>query len=432
MSDEQRKRACRISFAVFALLPTLLVGIWIVQPHRSHRWEQLASDAIGWEVTADRIIERSDGETSMLQVKVADAQLGDAARINHLQVTDSHDCLTLIGDHLELNAGQTATFFADLIRRFLLRPKGEVDQASLLFHRVTILNRASSNQSHETRSASSGQTFEDVEIQFTRNGERTNITMMLRPAGEVDEERIQLEIDVQRQDMQEPVVRWSLSTGRSYFPCALARQWLPFVERLGADASFRGQVKAVQSDGSWTAEASGHLSSVDLYELVSVPLHHTLNGFVDIDLVRFRLEAGRIFGAAGRIRCTDGQVSGTIIESMTEHFGWRQATIPLNYPTRFRELDIGFRTDGQWLEVRGDEAAQGVIAYDLNGQPWLYEGEQSVVPTTALLRALVPISDTEVPLTRETASLVNLLPLPSQSTTTPSSSGTSRIRLDAE
>jgi hypothetical protein len=80
---------------------------------------------------------------------------------------------------------------------------------------------------------------------------------------------------------------------------------------------------------------------------------------------------------------------------------------------RFRKLAFAFTLDDEGLSVTGrcDEGDSGAIVLDAKGT-LLSDPPERVIPTLALVRALAPRSELQVPAAKETDLLLRLLPLP--------------------
>jgi hypothetical protein len=148
--------------------------------------------------------------------------------------------------------------------------------------------------------------------------------------------------------------------------------------------------------------------------ITDVFAHHLLTGKATIDVRQARFENGRLIAAEGEVQSENGLVSRSLLDGAAEHLGWQIAEqVSEKSETRFRyvKLQFDFHLDESGLTVHGKCGEPNVIMLGETG-PLAWESGK-LIPVTNFVRLLVPDSTHQVPATRQTAWLSNLLPVPS-------------------
>jgi hypothetical protein len=206
------------------------------------------------------------------------------------------------------------------------------------------------------------------------------------------------------------------STGTAPLPCSLAGSIWPNVNRLGGASEFQGSIVAAIDDNTWKARLDGRLSRVDLDLLVSAQFPHKLTGFADAELEHVAIQNGRIETAAGVISAGPGSIGNSLVRSAHAHLHLQATEAPEGDGERpYHKFAVAFAVNAEGLMMRGEvpHAAEGALMVDEHQETILREPNLLAQPVVNLARALVPQSQVQVPATRETASLVRALPVPS-------------------
>jgi hypothetical protein len=218
-----------------------------------------------------------------------------------------------------------------------------------------------------------------------------------------------------------PATLWQLDTAGQALPCDLLAEFLPGAARLGAACRFTGAASLVSAAGEWSGQAAGRLAPLDLDSLVTEQFPHQLSGLATLDLERLTIGRGRLTGLRGTLRASHGALSPSLVAAAEEQL---QLTAGLRTADErtglvpFQQLAIRFRLDDRTLALAGhaDRAQPGVLAASARG-PILSAPEGHSVASVSLLRLLLPDSQFQVPATRQTSALVQLLPVPDLITT---------------
>ncbi len=259
--------------------------------------------------------------------------------------------------------------------------------------------------------------FTGLEGQIENNDQHTQLKLKLRyaTAGTQAPQPAELSFVRHWQSKRSTSVL-QFTTGPTPLPCSLASSIWPGIERLGRTSEFQGRIFVTQQTGRANVQLSGRLSRVDLDVLVGGHFPHTLSGMADCELEAMTIDGGRIETAAGKIVAGPGTISSSLVQNAQSQLHLRAVPDAKNDPRRllrYRQMACAFAISAQGLALHG-EAGQTPGAVLIGDQRILLR-EPAVLsqPVVNLARALVPQSEVQGPLTRETAALIGLLPLPS-------------------
>jgi hypothetical protein len=210
-----------------------------------------------------------------------------------------------------------------------------------------------------------------------------------------------------------PESGFCIDTGETLLPCSLLALGLPYVDEMGPRCCFSGRIGARRSAQGYRGDLSGRFVDVDLDRLVTERFPHRLSGTAELALEIARFEGGRLREAAGTVTGGAGQVSTSLLDSMTRSLGLatsleNHAPALLGYET----LRFAFLLDQRGLQLRGHAVRDdsGAILVD-RWRVLLGDPARQPQPLAALFQALAPADALQVPATRETDQLLRLLPL---------------------
>jgi hypothetical protein len=216
---------------------------------------------------------------------------------------------------------------------------------------------------------------------------------------------------VHNRQLAPPGTGWELHTGAAALPCSLARHWLPSLTRLGKGCTFQGSVWCEQQPAGWDGELQGTLRSVELDELVTRQFPHKLSGVAELTLERCRLEDGRVTDVQGQLQCPGGVVSQSLLDAAEQAWGLTQHPRAGDAVLlRYGRLALNFSVSPARFTLTTPDADGAVLA-DSHG-PLLSLEDAAPRSPLAILHLLVPQTDLQVPVSRETAAMIPLLPLP--------------------
>ncbi len=218
-----------------------------------------------------------------------------------------------------------------------------------------------------------------------------------------------------------PVSGLELALGDSAIPCSLLVGLWPGLERLGPLASIRGTLWICQHQGQVEYRFQGQLFQVDLRTVFGEELGPELSGLAQLDLEEARMLNGRLEEAAGTVRAGPGTISQRLCQAAVRELGLASSLHPLHeqQTLSYEQLAVSFRITAEGLLLRGiaPGPAPGGILVDSH-RLLLGEADPSAqpIPIAALIRTLLPPERIPgpmlAPVTRQTALLLPLLPLP--------------------
>jgi hypothetical protein len=411
MTEPHRRLLCRVLFIMMGLVPTAVVTTWAAWTHVTRAeetargyWQSRLLQELGLAARMSDIREGPRGDVVFDELSLRDPEtdaLIAAVRRAHLAPTGERGWL-LDTAYVEVPSDQLLRLWTPVYDR-LRRSRGTSDWSGLVMAQHVTLQRPALTQS-----------LSQVECQFgeSRSGAFAQIEFLV--AGLNMSERGRLVITRERkQDRPQTVL--VLQTGPRPLPCSLASASLPALERLGPSCHFAGSARFRLTDQGWQGESlQGQLSSLDLARLLSDLFpQHLLHGQATVDIREATFADGRLTAAEGTLRASEGVVNRHLLESAGKWLEWRIAESVTSSPEsrlRFAELHVDFRIDSSGLTLHGRCGEPGVILLAIDG-PLAWEAGKSV-PVTNLVRTLVPDSIHQVPATRQTAWLAQILPVP--------------------
>lgn len=398
-----RQSLCRLGFLTACVLPTALVGIWIVWPKSTAQWETRLSHQIGLNVEVNEVVYPRPNVTRLLDVRLRDPEMGEVAQAPRIEVTHTRH-----GLFVEIPR-------ANLRRSQLHRIQEVLDQRILrqrTVGRTSLSIRAQAVSFTDTSSAEVPLPgFADLQCRLARTQQGARMTLSLLTPDENRQGPVEIVVERLSRDGGQPKTRWFLETNGP-LPCGLLRGQIAAVAALGSRCHFDGLVWAERNGETWSADAEGRLTQLDLDQLVSQRFPHTLRGMATIECKRVQVRDSRLVAAAGTVHSLGGQVSGTLLEAAAHHLQLRRPAVPTLPLITFRQLHAGFLVEVGSLSVRGHCDSQGTMLTDGSGQPLLVESSRPTVGIWALVRTLVPASEVHVPFTQETTALLSMFPLP--------------------
>jgi len=174
---------------------------------------------------------------------------------------------------------------------------------------------------------------------------------------------------------------------------------------------FQGSVWSEQQETSWDTELSGQFRQVDLEQCVTRQFRHKLSGMAVATVNQVRFRDGRIVNAEGRLQCAGGIVGKSLLETAAQVWNVNNHLRSNEAPyLAYDQLTLDFSLQASGLTLG---APASVVMSDKAG-PLVTLRDNQPRSATSLVQLLVPPATLQVPATRETASLIHLLPLPEQ------------------
>jgi hypothetical protein len=408
MHERTRRQLCRLLFCLLVLAPTGWVSGTICYRASSwgaaairNEWEVRLTRALGLRTRIGRVFQPAPGLIVLESVAFHDPD-GDQ-RLAVIRVLElSVGSLGWSGHALqaEIEPGQLALLLERLHDR-LLRDPDPLTVGELYASEVTLRGTEQSQTlTNLWSTAQLGELGPQIAIEFQLAG-----IEMPSPA----------ELRILRNRRAIPAVTsWQLRTGARPLPCSFLGDYLPGLRYLGPRAEFAGTIWAERSTANWNGEVIGTIQRLSLGDLLE-PFPHKLTGTAEVELKRARVRDGKLAELSGRIRAPGGVVSRSLIRSLEEAFQVSVPALPDSDATRlmtYRELGMAFELDSTGLRLIGECGKPANAIMVLNETLQIAAPAANPLPAVGLARALLPQSEFQVPLARQTDLLLRTLPLP--------------------
>ena len=414
--DRTRRQICIAAFFAFCVAPTVIVlacGVWRHLPWQVDREAERLSRQLGQKVSLEGVRHLRPGVVLYEGLELSDPETGQTVLRCRLLETNwerptgqEGSCeasLTLIASQPEIEAAQLDQFW-QLVRRVLTRRAGcpRID-VRLTAGELTI------------RAGESSQTLTGVQgrIRTLASGTRAEVDFRLAGVEMPEPARIRVNRNCQ---IDPPATGFELHTGGVALPCSLLATGLPGLERLGSRSDFCGHVAANETPQGWNGQLAGRLTNVDLDRLVTGRFPHKLSGMADVTITKARIEHGRLEELAGSLAAGPGVISRSLLDASVSRLGLAagngEPEVP-GYLVPYEQLAVAFLIDSEGLRLAA-QSPQGSSRAILTGRygPLLGEPASGPQPVVALLAMLVPLSEVQVPATRQTDWLMRHLPVP--------------------
>ncbi len=401
MSTQMHRSLCRAGFVLFCLLPTVLVGGWILWPDSTATWKNKLASRFGLDVSIQRVSSLRPRVMLLEQVALIDIETGALASAERIEINASDEGTVIIVPHLVVAHDQLRRVYELIHDRILRQRRPGESRVVVQAKSVALVGPADA----ATR------TIHD--LSFTLDDSRDGVQAVLSfRATDQQGDRIEMAVERSSQTDQRPSTRWMLSTGDGVLPCSVLNADVPALTALGDECQFSGRIYGQQTSEGWTGDISGRFIEIDLRRLVADQFPHEMSGRAELELKRARIENGRLINAAGTVKAKDGTVGVTLLVSSANHLKLRQVRALLEETAAYDKLHFGFEIDGFALTIGGHCDNSGTMMTDKSGAPLLVESATPRVNVLALVRTLVPVAEFAVPLTVETAPLLSFFPVP--------------------
>ncbi len=224
-----------------------------------------------------------------------------------------------------------------------------------------------------------------------------------------------------------------VETGQGAVACALLALGWPEFGLWGPQARFSGTIEAEHTAGAWDGEVAGHFSGVDLDRLVTQRFRWTLSGTAQVFVDQARIRRSRLQQAAGWVVVTQGgAISRALLERAAEHLGMAVPSQTTPEPIQpFEQLGFWFALEEGNIRIQGRcplDRADGTSVIVGRQGPLLAGTEPKPLPLVQLARMVAPAGVTEVPISAETAWLVERVELVPESPAVASRGQVSQVR----
>lgn len=411
-----RRRLCRLAFCTLCLLPTLLVGgVSLIvntsayQAARVTRWQTRLAWQLGLDVQVASVQWTARDQCVVHELELRDPESGHwlaRARVATVRRGASETRVSLGQTEIDFHR---APRLVEILHEHLLLRSARDGTPMQLFAPTVVLDDPLYPA-----------TLLDARLMLETREDSAEVFLEFRSAEEAEGDRTRLRV-VRNRQLDPPATGWELHTGSRGLPGRLVRAWLPGVEDLGSECIFQGSVWCERLPDGWDAEMSGTWRQLDLDRLVSARFPHKLSGLAELTLRDVGMRRGRLVRAEGRLLSSGGVISQSLLEAAEQHLGLKRfAPLTDAMLLRYCELELQFVLDENGLVVAGRDDLHRVVLADATG-PLLASPDSPTVPPQALVHLLVPAGPLHVPAVKETAILLQTLPLPAITPSVPES-----------
>lgn len=402
MQDAKRIAVCRGAFLVLCVLPTLLtlafIGFhrWSVRsPAAKAEWERELSQRLGVAVAIKGLSYPQPLVAELAGVKISDAETGvllaECRRAEILHAGKKWN-VTLIEPSAERN--ELGRLLQRLHDRVLI---GDAPSLRLAATHMTLRHDDAAQSLHDVT----------AEIGASQTGPTVSLHFRNSPSAAA---RCELAIRRNRQITPPATqIEWNFADP---VPARLASGLLVELSDLGPRATLLCSGNLIWQDRKLSGELFAKVDGIDLSRVVSEQFPHRLNGQGTLTLDRAVLKEGRLEGMRGTLVSEGGRISRSLITAAAEHLLLRAELPRDDGSITYERLAIGFAMTGEHLTLSGARGDDVVLAAP-DGESLLTVPANHDVSALALVRMLVPDSQVQVPATKQTASLLRWLPIPS-------------------
>jgi hypothetical protein len=413
MHPSTRILLCRLGVVLFCLLPTAIVGAWLVGRSsdgylkaQKQEWEHKLTQRLGLIVEIGEVRYPAYAAAVLEDVRLLDPETNEAlASIPLLEIVSEGEGWRIELSQPQVDARHMDRLSRTLEDRLLCSPADGLEVCRFSARELTIVD------------GESGLTLVNVvgEVQPGKGGPAIHLEFAL-PAADRALAPVCF-MAARNRAIAPPATTWHLDNSHQPLPCSLLAQVRPELSRLGRDCRFAGTVTVVDTPPGISAELSGVFDQVDLDTLVTEHFPHQLSGMALVRIERATIDAGRLVALRGTVQAQNGSISHSLLAAGQEHlqlsFAAGNGAVQPGRAAPYRQLSLGFDLSDRALALSGsaDPTHGGILLANAAG-PLLEAPEGHAVPAVNLLRTLLPENQYQVPATRQTDVLVGLLPVP--------------------
>jgi hypothetical protein len=419
--DRTRRWICRVIFILGGVLPTAAVAAWAAVVHSASHLEAVrlrVAEVLGLDVRLASVSYSQPGVMLLEGMELAEAETGESlASIRAAEVIGDGKSQTIVLSQPDVNIARPAWLWTLIDGR--LRRHADQVPLRLAAGELTLRFRGGV------------QTLVDCNAQLQSSSKSAGLTAAFRLADVPGVEPVRLRFE-RTSVGGESASSFELNARSSAVPCALLAALAERGNFLGQKSTLRGDIRATEMPDGWQGEFSGRLENVDLNDLVSNQFPHRLSGTASVTVEKAIVHRGRLEEFQGEISAGPGIISESLLSAAVDQLKMRRdgAVAADGSFVRYETLRAAFRLDSNGLKLSGVclKNPTGVVVCRQAGAI-LWESLGGPLPIAALVKALVPDSKLQVPATRQTDWLLNLLPIPDVLPNDPSAPPEARLRL---
>jgi hypothetical protein len=403
LSYTSRCLICRAAFIACCVVPTLgvlLYAGWLKLPGHVAGFEQRLEQELRMSAKLAAAEPLQPGRTMLHGIELTDRLSGRwIARVPRLETGRNGSTLVLIASQVDLS-GDCWKHLVNLLD----------DHAGRSLEAVTL--SASRLNWHRGDEVVQLEQF-TARLEQSENGPVCDVHFRLNGRRAAEPVHFMM---ARVRDGQRQLTGYQVDTGDLPVPCSLALPALAWLDQLGPRAQFSGQATVYHGDDGWQGEMRGKMSEIDLRRL-SQPLGHEIHGLAELRIERARFDQSRLTDVSGSLSAGPGLIGHSL--RMAAIGGLRlQPANPLVDQSPdllpYDELAFQFTVRAGGLTIAGccGQGPQGSVLCDRR-EPLLTTAPQGQqLPLASLIQTLAPAGDRQVPATRQTGWLLEMLPTP--------------------
>jgi hypothetical protein len=407
LHETTRRGLCRLGFFTLCVLPACAIvtaSTWVNSASRHAELERELSARLGLSVSVARVQLTRPNAARYEGLEIVDPETRRMiARAASLQIS-RHDAMTvIIAVAPEVDAAQLDVLYGLISRELKLGKQGESVRWGA--EKLTL------------QMADGGQrVLDDVRGQFDFKKTWAQAAGIFRVASRRSDDEVALRV-VRHRDQTPPNTEFELKTSQAMLPCALVAPFWPAVNCLGAKCEFQGALGAVETPAGWNGGLVGVLHDVDLATLVAEHYPEQLEGKAQLVLDNVRFNSGRLEAASGSVTAGPGTIDRELATALVSELSLVgphvRTTFGAQHP--FSELALRFALDSGGLLIAGACTGQpGSVLVDGFGKSINEPTPAARQPVSRLAELLAPSNTVLMPMSRASAAIVNLLPLPGE------------------
>jgi hypothetical protein len=406
MHERAKKVLCRGAFVGCCALPTLFtlcMVIWVHTPwyqaYRVECTEAKLQDWLGMRFEIEAIDDLAPGALRLRGLKIIEPETGtEVARARMVQWVTTKDQMGVSVHQPEFQSAQLEHAWHLLHDRFFCRPDLTATRVRIKSADLTI---------HSDAGAATA----------------TNVDMLIQPAEQTTQLSVSFHLAgttgirpamiaaVRDRAHSLPQTVWTLKSGDSPLPCSALAEYLPVMKLLGPAAEFSGSLHWSLQDRKWQMDLGGcHFRKVELARLLDRPSYKIV-GQADLQLTRCQLVDGRFTDLAGVLEVAEaGRVGRDLLAAAEQNLQLQVVPDAPRLPggdLAFDHLDLAFSLEKNDLRL-------GLLLLDAGRTIASKSWNDSAVPAFTVASLVAPDSSVRLPLNPQSMKLMDLLPLPVQ------------------
>lgn len=415
LHDRTRRIICRALFLMGGVLPIAMVVAWCLlvrSPMEVSSMRGRLEAALSLAVKLEKVSYPRPDCTLLQGIELSDPDTGQvvaAARLVEITASSHGNAITI--SQPQLDAG-VAAGLKPVVQNWMRRLTAS-GASDWRFAAGELTLRWSDN----------AQTFTDcsAQLQTTAEGSRAEATLHLANTGAAQPIRFQW----RRENTSGRTANsFKIENDAAPLPLSLVAVLAGRENHGGSHSTFAGTAIGMEAPDGWQGELDGKLKQIDLRAAVSEQFPHQLSGNAELEIKHAVVHAGRLEEAEGIIRGGPGKVSPSLLSAATAFLGLTRGGVdsPPSPPSAvvnpgnqnsYDELAAEFKLVGGGITIHGQcTGKQNGIIMRSGTETLLADSTRGPAPVVAIIQMLVPDSRVQVPATRQTDWLLNLLPVP--------------------